>query len=123
MIEIPVDNGNATLYHKGMTKNDAELRQLALDMMGGSIFTDRHINPNDKDVLPSIFMPLFFMNKEQLAEFEARDVNMIYEHMSKAESRSINGYPIFMSFQFLDKEDTERLQPMLDELKTFQKGE
>jgi hypothetical protein len=34
-------------------------------------------------------------------------VGMIYENMSEAGPRSINGYPMFMSCKLLNKTDTE----------------
>ena len=104
-------------------KTDKELKQLALDMFKCNVFTDRHIKPNEQDLLPSIFMPFFFMNKEQSEEFAKRDIGMLYEYMDKAGPRSINGYPIFFSFQVLEMSEIERLLPMVDALNEMTKIE
>ena len=92
------------------SSSDAELRQLALDIADGVVFTDRHIN--DISLLGSVFMPLLFIE-----DFDKMDdVGMIYERMSKANHMSINSYPIFMSFKTINKEDTKKVMEYYEEI-------
>ena len=59
-------------------KTDAELRDIALDIEGGSIFTDRHLRPNEHDrMLRSIFMPLALMDEERLDKFVKSEPGLI----------------------------------------------
>lgn len=92
-------------------KTDEELKQLAKDLYKGEIFTDRQIN--DSRLLRSVFIPLSLFDEEQAAQFrttvENGKVNLLYERINKAGPRSINGMPIFMSFQTLDTEETKKL--------------
>lgn len=83
-----------------------ELKQLALDTADGKVFTDRHLSKNQYDLLPNIFMPLLFLNEELKAKLEKECV-LVYEYLEKAGPRSINGYPMFMSFRYLTQEELE----------------
>lgn len=96
-----------------MSKTDEELKKIAKDLLAGHIFTDRHINANDSRLLTSVFMPIMFFDKEQFDDFnnnlKSGDINLIYEYLDKAGPRSINGMPMFMSFETLSKEETEKM--------------
>lgn len=74
---------------------DQELKDIAKDIYRNNIFTDWHIE-NPEDIKLS-FMILRFMEKE---DFE--DVGLVYEYMSKAGPRSVNGLPTFMSCRLLN---------------------
>lgn len=94
-----------------------EAKKLAMEIYTGSVFTDRHIRSSDHGdpmLMTCIFMPLVFMSKEQIEEM--KDVGMIYEYMSQAGSRSINGYPIFSSFRRLSKQDTDKVMQLYREI-------
>lgn len=83
-----------------------ELDVIAMDMATDKIFSNFHIRKEDMDLLPSIFMLLF------LGAFEGFDEDnefptMIYEYLSEAGPRAINGYPIFFSMKCLGLEDSE----------------
>ncbi len=81
-----------------------ELNVIAFGIVNRSIFTDRDIEVGDRRMMSSVFMPLAFVNEEHIEKLA--EVGMIFEHISRASSRSINGYPMFMSMQALNKADT-----------------
>ena len=96
---------------------DAELRELALQIRAGTVFTDRSI-PEDQleSMLPMVFMPLGLMAKDELDRLREDGPYMLYEHISAAGPRSMNGCPMFFSFRYLRKAEVERLQVYFDRL-------
>lgn len=97
-----------TIEKKYVSKTDEELKQIALDLFKGSIFSDRHLI-NEPNMLTSVFMILPMLDKEKLEELKNNDVHFIFEYLNKALPRSINGCPAFMSAQYLNKDDTEKM--------------
>ena len=102
--------------------SEPERRQLALDIMDGKIFGTWNVRKTDgPETIGMIFMPLVLGAKLP------KGVAHIYEYLSEAGPRSINGYPCFMSLRMLMKEDATAIFPMMDELKkqrdAFMKGE
>lgn len=96
-----------------MKENDTkDLKQIAKDMYAGKIFCDRQIS-NAKDI-PMVFMPIMFMKKEEL---EKQDIYFIYEYLSEAGPRSINGMPMFTSCYFLNKENFEKMMGYYEAVK------
>lgn len=83
-----------------------ELRQVALDLYKGQIFTSEHIRESEVErMLPIVFMVLGFMEKAELEAMSERDVVVFYEYYSQAGPRSINGYPMFTSCYQLTREE------------------
>lgn len=106
-----------------VAKTDEELRQIALDWVGGSIFSDRHIMDGDKpEMIRSVFMPLFFADEEFLKTMRDDNVAMFYEHMDNAGNRSINGYPVFMQMKTLTADEVDRLAVYIDQLNGFKQS-
>lgn len=94
---------------------DKEIKKLAEDMYKGLIFTDMHIR-NSEDI-PMVFQPLIFIHEEQLEELRSGPPGLLYEYMSEAGPRSINGMPIFWSFNMLSQEDTKKLFEYYNKIK------
>lgn len=90
-------------------KTEEEITQLAKDIYAGQVFCSWNIREGDHVFIENIFMPIAFMSNEQLASFRAEEPHLIYEYISKAGPRSINGYPVFMSLQRLNKQEFEML--------------
>jgi len=89
-------------------KTDDELKQIALDLYHGLIFSTGHIeNPEDA---PRVFMPFSLMDGDSINEFKKQDPGLVYEYLEKAAPRSINGLPIFFSFQFLTIDETKKME-------------
>ena len=86
-----------------------ELTALARDVVIGKTYLSVG---QEGDLLPMVFMPLVFMSAEDAAVLT--DAGAIYEDMSKAGPRAINGYPMFTSCKILHEDD--RL-PLIEEMK------
>lgn len=85
-------------------KTDEELKQLAMDIYKEKVFTNFNINPEEMN---STFMPLCLMVDEEIEKFKEKKPTLIYEYMNSSASRSVNGHPVFFSFQYLVKEEHE----------------
>jgi hypothetical protein len=84
---------------------DEELKQLAKDCVNGKIFSTDHIPKEDRSKVLSIFAPIGLMDDAQYTEFSRKKPEFIYEYLDKASPTSINGYPIFFSFRYLNKKE------------------
>jgi len=91
-------------------KTYPELKQLALDISDGRVFGTWMIREGDLHLLGLIFMLLQFLNEEDRKEKPAA----IYEYYTEAGHQGINGYPIFWSCCYLNQEEVDQLQPMLE---------
>ncbi len=99
---------------------EEEVRTLAMDMVSGTVFTDRHCESVEE--VRRIFIVLALMNPKQLKELGKRDIGMVYEHIDKASPRSINGKPCFFSFRTLTQKDTKRVLEEVKKLRNYKKG-
>lgn len=87
---------------------EAELRQLAIDIMDGRVFGTWNVqDPRD---IGMVFMTLAFGARIPAC------VAQLYEYLDKAGPRSINGMPSFFSCRLLSRKMWFRLVPMLAEL-------
>ena len=88
-------------------KPDDELRQLALDLNAGIVFTDRQCD-SMQDVA-STFMPVGLGALNGVPEETVKKIGLIYEYKDEAGPLSVNGRPIFLSMQMLNAPDTEKV--------------
>ena len=98
-------------------KTDEQLKQLAKDIHTGVVFTSNHLPQEDPMLLGAVFMPLVMMSDQQQQDFVAQNPGMVYEYIEKAGPRSMNGYPMFMSFQFITIDEYEKVRVFYEELK------
>ncbi len=92
------------------------LRQLALDIVEGKVFTTNwHMPKEALDLVPQVFMPILFMTAAQ--KRKVGRLGLLYEYIDKAGPWSINGYPIFFSMRVLNRRDLRRLVPLVLEAK------
>lgn len=98
-------------------KTEEELKQIAKDLFAEKIFTSEHIRKEDLGLSNSIFMPLMFLSKENADEMIKNNITIIYEYFSEAMNRSINGYPMFMSYKTLRKEEWTKIIEIYDDIK------
>jgi hypothetical protein len=103
---------------------EPELKQIATELWQGKIFCDLNIRPHERErMLTAIFMPLVFMNQEQIDEFKKPGaVGLIYEYFDKSAPRSVNGYPIFFSLRTLNVKETEWVFNMVEKIKAAVDG-
>lgn len=106
-----------------ITKTDAELRELAMGLVAGTVFSDRHLQEDERlDMLTAIFMPLGLMGKGGWETLQSQNVRMFYEHLDKATGTAVNGYPTFFSMKTLTGEECDRMQPFINQLMAFRDG-
>lgn len=100
-----------------MKKTVEEIKQLARDVLMGRVFTSSHIREHEVAIMiGSIFMPMLFMGEEEYKRVfcnKDKPVGLIFEYLTEAGPRAINGYPTFLSMQLLSREDTNLLEDYL----------
>jgi len=102
---------------------DDELKQLAKDIHGNRVFTIRHIRPQDLSrLLGMVFMPLSLMNDKHMDDLTEKlgEKGMVYEYLSEAGPRAVNGYPVFFSLRAMDTDETEKVWGYVKELKELE---
>lgn len=85
-------------------RSDEELKQLAVDIVDGKVWTDRHGADS------------FLIAK--LAGLPA-GTWMIYEYLTQAGPLAVNGCPTFLSCRIVWKEESEKLIKYFDEYKAL----
>lgn len=101
---------------KAPSHSPQELSKLAKDIATNLVFTDRHIRECDLNCLSMIFMPIIFGAFSNDSEEFRQDIGMIYEYYSAAGPTGINGYPIFYSMGFLNKEDAKTVWEKVEKI-------
>jgi hypothetical protein len=100
--------------------SDEQVKEFALGIIQGTIFTEIHVRPQDQQHLGLIFLPLMFgeLSPEVKGAMEKSPPGMCYARVNSRNMlpRSINGYPIFTSCAFLSREDTGRVQDKYNQL-------
>lgn len=96
--------------------SEEKLRELAQDYVDRKIFTDRNASSDVK--LRRVFMPIAFGAFDNVPEEDMKNLGLIYEYISAAAPRSINGLPIFTSMRFLNRSDTDKLATYAKELES-----
>ena len=98
-------------------RSKEELKQLAIDMQAGKVFTDRHIRPNDiPRMMTMVFPILLFMDGEARQGMIDDGVAVVYEYMDKASPRAVNGYPIFFSCGTLTAVEWDTIVDMIERI-------
>lgn len=94
-----------------VSMTDEDLRKFVIDYCDGRVFTSADIrNPEQ---LSWVFLPLMDINN-LLTKSEIESVGLIYEEMSKALPRGINGMPMFTSCRFMNIDDHKRACAAID---------
>lgn len=97
-------------------KTDEELRELAVHLCAGRVFTERCVPEQDRYMLRLIFLPFTFMDEVP------DNLGLVYEYLDEAVPQSINGYPQFFTCRFLATEDIPRFREHLRDVDTFIHG-
>lgn len=86
-------------------RTNETLKEIALGLYKGEIFTSMQVPEHETHLLPVIFMPLMAMSTEDLKSREEVPY-VVFSHMKHTlGSRGINGFPIFSACEFLTKEE------------------
>lgn len=89
-------------------KTDAEIKAIAMDMVGSRIFTSDQCRTVEE--IGMVFLPLAMCDEVVRADMIEKDYTFFYEDYSKASPRGINGLPMFTSMKCLNSTDHQRLR-------------
>lgn len=112
-IEDEKEFGVASLY---VSKAEADIRQLALDVLSGQVFGTWDIADHEKQHMGMVFMPIMLMDDITRKGMVRDGVVHFYGHMRDSFERGINGMPMFHVVNMLDKIDTERMNKWITRL-------
>ena len=101
---------------KKSKENDIDLKALALDIHKGLVFGSWSLPKEDPTIIKMVFMVLALGDDKLFDSLKKHEVVHVYEYMSKAGPRSINGYPMFLSMHMITKGQWQKLIPLLQEL-------
>jgi len=90
-------------------KSRDELKKLAIDVVDGKVFTDRHLVEHQKHMIGQVFMPIGLGAFSKKTKEEIYEIGMVYEYYSKAGPSTVNGLPVFFSLVVLNKEETDEM--------------
>ncbi len=83
-----------------------DLAKFVMDFCDDKVFTSAHVRDSQaENLLHLIFMPLALGALQGLYEHEVKNIGLIWEYMSQAGYRAINGYPTFLSCRLMHKDD------------------
>jgi hypothetical protein len=107
--------GTESLY---VPKTDAEIKELAFGVRAGTVFGTWSVEPRD---IGMVFMPLLLGDALLPKQIERDGILHFYSYVDDQHTfpRSVNGMPCFHKIYPLNRDDTERLQKALDELRAF----
>lgn len=95
--------------------DDKELMELAEQVYRGEVFTSWQIPDNQLEkMLPLIFMPMIFANKQTLKKMNPY---VFYAYMKDAAPRTINGFPMFLSMAYLEEGEGKKLWDYLQKIR------
>lgn len=101
-------------------ENQVDLSQLAKVIHAGKVFTDRHLQHVEDAKM--VFMPLGLGAFAGKTEEEIADIGMLYEYMSKAESRTVNGMPMFFSMRVLTVAQADEVWAKVQKIQELLEG-
>ncbi len=97
-------------------KSNEELKEIALGMMGGSIFSSDHLLENEADLIGMVFMGVTLLEPIHREKMRSDNITFFYQDMNEALPRAINGRPCFMNFKMLNQADRERMHAIRERL-------
>ena len=109
--------------NKYVNRSKKKIKEIALALYKGEIFTSMQVRENDQNLLGSIFMPLLFSEQELIDWMKDNKITVFYEYLSEAGPRSINGYPIFFSMKMMDDKDWQAVYTQYEAIKKAIDGE
>jgi hypothetical protein len=99
-----------------------ELREFVQDYLGNRVFTSANCRRSED--VHMVFMILALGGLDTLTKEAVQEVGIVWEYMSKAAPRSVNGYPCFFSCRLMHRDDWARASAAIkretDHLKNLQ---
>jgi hypothetical protein len=94
-----------------------QLSQLARDIAGNLVFTNRHIRQGEPpQMITQIFVPLLFMSELTRHRMLRYPPGLLYAYYSQALPRGVNGYPVFMEVGLLSPAQTTIILEKVDKI-------
>jgi hypothetical protein len=87
---------------------DDDLCRFVDDFLSDRIFTSAHLRGHERENLSLVFMPIAFGYFNRYQPESLKQIGIIYENMSAAGPRAINGKPCFTSMRILHVDDWQR---------------
>ena len=98
-------------------KTKEEIKDIAMGMREGRIFTSMQIREHDMNLLNVIFLPLVFMDYTQYKSIELMKIVHFYGHIDGGGSgRAINGYPSLFNMGMLNADDAKKVCDMYEKI-------
>jgi len=97
--------------------DDEELKKIAMGVHSGTIFSTDHMGAHDMNLVGSVFMPMLLGGIGYARHSLINNITFVYEYLSEAGPRCINGMPIFFSCRMLNREQHKRMYKKLDAIK------
>jgi len=88
--------------------SDDEIREFVNGVVSGQIYTDRHIPESLQHAIHIIFMPLVFGIFDGARPEDVKQVGCLWEWLSEAGPRGVNGCPSFLSMKIMHRDDFTR---------------
>ena len=107
------------IEYRYTNRSEEQLKQIAMDLYHGHIFTDRMLEPHHGPIFMT-FLPLIAMPNTRYREAYYKDLGLLFEYYSVRGPMSHNGVPTFFSVRRLDVNDYEKMVQYLDEYKIYQ---
>lgn len=117
------EEGVISAQSEYVTKPDAEIRKLALDIHSGQVFVSWQMHDHEMSLLTMVFLPLALMSDFDHLAIKRDKITHFYGHMKDASPRAINGLPMFMSVGMLNHEDSTRIVKELKAIDAYLTGE
>ena len=122
LVDVLAQEANRKYYAERQKANgappsmtDEQLKELAKDIIGNKVFCSYFIPDNQIPfMLGSVFMCLILMDPTDM--YDLSKTGFIYEYMDKAGPRAINGYPMFMSHRYINREDAKKVGEYINKL-------
>lgn len=95
-------------------KTDEDLKKIAHDIRAGLIYHDQCIPSGMRPEL--VFMALALMDEKTAKAFADSKPVLLYEYVSKAQQRSINGQPTFFSCRYLIQEELDKVVDYIEKI-------
>jgi len=89
--------------------SDEELKAFVFGWCDGKVYTNLHVKSARDVTLTLVFMPFAFWEKPDLT-----DVGLVWEWLSAAGPRAINGHPMFMTCRLMHTADWERARAAIE---------
>lgn len=99
-------------------KEDQDLRQLALDIAEGKVFTNQDC---PQELLGACFMVVGLGGFAGWTQEELATVGLMYEYYSRAMGGGINGYPVFSSCQFVHSSQMQQIVDLVTQAQEARK--